>query len=331
MDRWSRRQFVQGAGAVGLALLTGCGRWPGQEQVPAPRMYRLGYLGGPTLPEPFRDGLRELGYVEGQNLLVAVRDAGVRPDSYAVLAAELVAWHPDVLVTPGTGTGRGARDATSTIPIVVLGQAGDLLASGLADSLARPGGNVTGLTAVNQSLAAKRLQLLKETAPTITRLAVLRYALDSAPSGTGMYTDTTAGSLGVQLQPVAVRSPDELERALEAILQEHAEALLVITSPLTLAARARIVDFAAQSRLPAAYEVLGFVQAGGLMAYMPRSADAYRRAAGYVDRILKGANPAELPIEQPMLFDFAINLKTAQALGLTIPEHVLLQATEVIQ
>ena len=327
MDHWSRRQFVQGVGVAGFGLLAGCGPPPWQAQ-PAPKVYRLGYLGASPLPEPFREGLRELGYVEGQNLVVELRDPGAREEVYRALAAELVALQVDVLVSPGAGTGRGLREATSTIPIVVLGQAGDVISAGLAASLDRPGGNVTGLTAVNRTLRQKRLQLLQETLPTATRIALLRYVQD-----TPLLADVedAAVRLGLELQVVEVRGSEELEHAFEVFLRERAEALLVAASPLTVAQRVRVVELAAQSRLPAMYEQAQFVQAGGLMAYAPRGADSARRGAAYVDKILRGAKPADLPIEQPMTFDFVINLKTAQALGLTIPPHVLLQATEVIQ
>jgi putative tryptophan/tyrosine transport system substrate-binding protein len=325
--RLTRRQVVQGAGIVGLGLLAGCGRLPGQP--PALRVYRLGYLGATALPEPFRAGLAELGYVEHQNLVVGSRDAGPGADRYQALAAELVEWRPDVLVAPGSGTGRALRQATDTIPIVVLGRAGDLLDIGLAASLARPGGNVTGLTAISRPLREKRVQLLKETVPAATRGALLILGEVTGQAIAGIVD--VARSVGLELQPVVVRGRDELELAFEAMLRERPEALLVASTPLAVAERQRIVDLVAEARLPVMYELTEFVRAGGLMAYVPRVADSERRAAMYVDKILRGAKPADLPVEQPMTFDFVVNLKTARELGITFPNEILLQVTEVIQ
>jgi putative ABC transport system substrate-binding protein len=242
---------------------------------------------------------------------------------------ELVDLRVDVIVTPATSVAQVAREASTTIPIVNAGiVGGDLIEAGLVASLARPGRNVTGLTTFDSDLVGKRLQLLAEVAPGAWRLAVLWAG--SLPTRHELYTQA-AELLGAELQLLELYSGDELERVFEAMIREGARALEVRAGPLVNQNRARIVDLAVQHRLPTIGDARPFPASGGLMAYYPRSADLWRRAASYVDRILKGANPAELPVERPTTFDFVINAKTAQALGLTIPHHVLLQATEVIQ
>jgi putative ABC transport system substrate-binding protein len=333
MDHWSRRQFAQGLGVASLGVLAGCGRLPGQApQVGQPprRVYRVGFLSsaGTAGPEDFRNALSELGYVEGENLILETRLTPQVGDQVA-LSRELVALRVDVLVTSAVAPARAASEATSTIPIVNAGiVGGDLIEAGLAESQARPGRNVTGLTTFDSDLLGKRLQLLTEVAPGVARVAIL--GLGGEYAARERYA-RAAEQLGVQLQLLELRGVDEVERAFEAMSEEHADALEVRSAPGVNQHLARIADLAIRQRLPTMGASRQLADVGGLMAYQPRTADLWRRAAAYVDRILKGANPAELPIERPTIFDFVINLKTAQALGLTIPPPVLAQATELIQ
>jgi putative ABC transport system substrate-binding protein len=332
----SRRQVVQGVGALGLGLLAACGRWPGQVQPPA-KVPRIVLLGGGSLDayrdrhEAFRQGLRDLGYVEDQNFVIESRMADGYLDRLPELAVELTRQPVDVLVISSAAAVAAAKQATTTIPIVIA-ESDDPVERGFVASLAQPGGNITGLSHIGKDLAQKRLELLKALAPGASLVAVL-WTRSGGGANVIQWTETqdAAQVLGVQLQSLEVQDPDDIERVLEATSRERLDALIVVHSgPVTLR-RAQIIDFATKSRLPAIYGFREYVEAGGLMAYGPNLPDMYRRAAYYVDRILKGAQPADLPIEQPMRFDFAINLGTAQALGLTIPPHVLLQATEVIQ
>jgi putative tryptophan/tyrosine transport system substrate-binding protein len=331
---WSRRQLVQGAGAVGLGLLAACGRLPGQ--APAPRVPRIGYLaGGQGGAGPSRDafleGLRELGYVDGQNIVIEYRYVGAQADQFDALAGELVNLPVDVLVVVGARPTQAAQSATSTIPVVIAFTSDDPVAAGLVASLARPGGNVTGLSAISPQLSGKRLELVQETVGGGAPIAVLWNAANPAPRARFEETQAAAQVLGVPVQSLAVREASDLDRAFEAAVRERAAALIALRDSLTLSSQAQLVELAAKHRLPAMYEDRVWTDAGGLMAYGPSIPDMSRRAATYVDKILKGAKPSDLPVEQPMRFDFVINLKTAQALGLTIPHHVLLQATEVIQ
>ena len=333
MSRVSRRQVVQSVGAMGLALLAGCGRLPLPGQQPA-RVPRIGWLANASRGEElraFRHGLGELGYVEGQTIVIEERYNEGRMDPLPELAAELVRLEVDVFVVGAGNPGiRAARDATSTIPIVGLAGV-DPVAAGLVASLGRPGGNVTGLAALSKGLSQKRLELLKEAAPAISRVAVL---WDSTVPDKAIELNEipeAALKLGVQIVSLEVREPEDFERVFAVGVKQQADALLVLNSGLTLTHRARIAELATSNRLPSISEFRETTLAGGLMAYGSNRFETFRRAAYYVDRILKGAKPADLPIEQPMTFDFVINLKTAQALGLTLPPHVLLQATEVIQ
>jgi putative tryptophan/tyrosine transport system substrate-binding protein len=326
----SRRRFVRGLGVAGAAVLAGCGPlpWPAQPAAPTARMHRLGYLGVGALAPPLREGLRELGYVEGQNLIIEARDPGDSLDRSAELAAELVALPVDLILTNGLGHLRAAKAATGTIPIVNAGGGGDLVQLGIVDSLARPGGNVTGTTVVADRLHGKGLQLLAEAAAPVARMAVLCDGNTMVPQ-VRAYFEAEVSALGIQPLIVDPRGPDALEGAF-ATISEHADAVYVVASPLAFTHRARVVALAAQHRLPAMYEIAPFVRAGGLMAYQGSAIEMFRRAAYYVDRILKGASPADLPIEQPRETDFVINLGAARGIGLTIPEQVLVRATEVI-
>ena len=334
--RWSRRQIVQGAGAVGLGLLAGCGRWPGQAQQPA-RVARVGYLAtneveaaGPSYLGVFLQSLTEIGYVVGQNLVIEPRFAGGQPDRLPALAAELVALPVDVLLVRGTVPVRAAMTATTTIPIVVV-RSNDPVAFGLATSLARPGGNVTGVSSIAQQLNGKRLELLKDAVPAVSRVAVIWNPAIADRGAEFPETEAAGRALGLTIQSLEVRAAEELARAFAAAIQDRADALLTLDNFLLSVHLGQLVDFTTQNRLPWMAASPDWPAAGGLLAYGSNVPDQYRRAAYYVDRILNGAKPADLPIEQPMTFDFVINLKTAQALGLTIPHHVLLQATEVIQ
>ena len=303
----------------------------------AARAARIGYLasnlaGGPHQREAFRQGLRDLGYVEGRNFVVEYRDAERKLERLPTLAAELVALKVDLIVAPTTLAARAAKQATETISIVFATVA-DPVASGLVTSLARPGGNVTGLSSLAPELVGKRLEQLKQAVPGVSQVAVLW-----EPGGLGERTerdmlkaaDVTALALGVRLQVVEARGPADFDRAFSEMTRARTGALAVLPSNMFGNERRRLLDLAAKNRLPAVYERREFVDAGGLMAYGANVADLYRRAATYVDKILKGAKPADLPVEQPTKFELVINLKTARALGLTIPPS-LLQLAEVIQ
>jgi len=282
------------------------------------------------LHEAFLQGLRDLGYVEGENLIIERRDAEGQLERLPELAAQLVGLKVDVMVTwsvPGTSA---AQRATSTIPIV-MAEAGDPVRTGLVASLARPGGNVTGLSTMSSDIAGKQLQLLKEAAPQISRVAVL-YNPTFPASVLGMREAQAAGpALGLAILSMEVRTSDELEDQFAVMTSVHVDALLTLGDPFVSTHHRRILDFAAKSQLPASYRWREFVEAGGLMSYGPSLRDFFRRAATYVHKILQGAKPADLPVEQPTKFELVINLKTAQALGLTIPSTLLFQADEVIR
>ena len=299
------------------------------------RVARIGLLAASSLDrtapslEAFLQGLRDLGYVEGQNVTIEPRYADGSAEWLPGLAAELVQADPDVILTVTTPATLAAKNATSAIPIVFV-SVGNPVATGLVESIARPGGNVTGLTGFGPNLAAKRLQLLTEAIPGISRVAVLR---DPNPSNAFEWRELEAAGegLGLRLQLLEVHSLDDLDGALEAVIAAHADALFLMTGTIVELQWARIVGFAVQNKLPSLGYARPFVVRGGLMAYGPSTADRrFKRAAYYVDRILKGAKPADLPVEQPMTFDFVVNMKTAQALGITFPNEIMLQVTEVI-
>ncbi|MFQ5899788.1 MAG: ABC transporter substrate-binding protein, partial [Candidatus Methylomirabilia bacterium] len=300
----------------------------------AGKVSRMGFLSHRPSPhyEPFWQGLRERGWVEGQNLIIERRWAKGRSERFPDLAAELVGLQVDAIVAVTSAATRAAMQATRTTSIVMT-VVGDPVTSGFVASLARPGGNVTGLSLLaGLEIEAKRLQLLKEVVPHATRVAVLVNPTNPIhPPIVSQQLPLAAERLRLRLQILEARRPDELESAFEAATRERAEALLVLADPLTVIHRARIAALAAKSRLPAIYLLRANVEAGGLMSYGVDLRDHFRRAAFYVDRVLRGANPAELPIEQPMKFEFVINLKTAKALGLTIPPSVLFRADRVIK
>jgi putative ABC transport system substrate-binding protein len=319
---------------VGLALAP----LAGEAQQQPGKVYRIGVLfnTAPNTPvsqrgfEAFEQGLRERGWVEGQNTIIERRYAEGRAERFPDLAAELVRLKVDVIVTVAAPAALAAKQATTTIPIVATAVS-DPVGLGLIASLARPGGNVTGLATLFPELAAKRLALLKETLPRVSRVAVFWNGANPGNVLTWKEVQVTARTLGVTLQSREVRGPDDFERAFAAITKERPEALLTLDDPLIFQYQTSIVDFAAKKRLPAMHAWRESVEVGGLMAYSANLPDMQRRAATYVDKILKGAKPADLPVEQPTKFELVINLKIAKALGLTIPQSILLRADEVIQ
>jgi putative tryptophan/tyrosine transport system substrate-binding protein len=302
---------------------------------PSAKVARIGYLLGTTqeqerLLEAFLEAMRALGYVEGQHLVMEYRAAEGQYERLPDLAAELVRLKVDVLLASSPPAALAAKQATTTIPIVMLGVA-DPVKNGLVASLARPGGNITGLASLPHELIGKRLELLKAVLPTVSRVAVLWNPANHASAVAVREADVATQALGVQLHRVEARGPDAFDRAFAAMTEAHAEALLILGDPLFFEHRRRLVELAVRSRLPTMHNIRPYVEAGGLMAYGPRVTDLRRRAAVYVDKILKGAKPADLPVEQPMTFELIINLKTAEALGLTIPPTLLFQATDVIR
>jgi len=281
-----------------------------------------------TFLPAFRQGLRDLGYVEGRTVSLEERSANGRTDRLPSLARELVRMKVDVLVTITSPGVRAAREATSTIPIVA-GAVDDAVEQGFVASLAHPGGNVTGVSRLNTELSAKRLELLKEALPEVTRVAVLREAVGGVSSIQA--TATAARTLRVHLQIFELRDPNELPTVFAAMAKDRIEALTVLPGPLITSQIPGIVELASRTRLPAVFPEARFVEAGGMMSYGPNLAEMYRRAAGYVDKILKGVKPSNLPVEQPTKFESIINLKTAKALGLTIPPSLLQRADQVIE
>jgi putative tryptophan/tyrosine transport system substrate-binding protein len=305
------------------------------EAQPSAKVARIGYLLGTTQEqepwlEAFLEAMRALGYVEGQHFVMAYRAAAGQSERIPDLAAELVRLKVDVLLVTNASTALAAKHATTTIPIVMAGVAYPV-ESGLVASLARPGGNITGLASLPHELIGKRLELLKAVLPTVSRVAVLWNPANHASAVAVREADVATQALGVQLHRVEARGPDAFDRAFAAMTEAHAEALLILGDPLFFEHRRRLVELAVRSRLPTMHNIRPYVEAGGLMAYGPRTTDLRRRAAVYVDKILKGAKPADLPVEQPMTFELIINLKTAEALGLTIPPTLLFQATDVIR
>jgi putative tryptophan/tyrosine transport system substrate-binding protein len=307
------------------------------EAQPAAKVYRIGLLGTVPLTDPgtsriwdgFLEGLRQLGYVEGQNLVIEGRYSEGRSERLPALAAELVQLKVDVIVAAAT-TADEAKRTTSTIPIVMTNH-GDPVGSRVVASLARPGGNVTGLSALSPALVGKQLQLLKEAVPRVSRVAVLSNPTHPSHPTSLREAEVAARSLKVRLQILEARAPTEFAGAFSAATKESAGALLVLGDPMFFGERTRIVELAAKSRLPLMSIQKEYAEAGGLLAYGIDQRDSFRRAATYVDKILKGAKPADLPVEQPTKFELVINLKTAKALGLTLPQSVLGRADEVIQ
>jgi putative ABC transport system substrate-binding protein len=294
---------------------------------------RIGYLAqGATSSsssnlKAFREGLRQLGYVEGQNIIIEYRYAESRTERFPDLVADLVRLKVDVIVASGTQANLAARKATGAIPIV-MANSDDPLGSGLVESLARPGGNVTGFSSMGRELSGKRLELFREAFPKVRRLAVLWH---TAANPAFRETQTAAQTLGFKILSSEVRGPEDLDSAFALLTGERSDGLFTVSSAFMTVNRKRIVEFAAKNRLPAIYHNEQFVEDGGLMSYATSIRDLHRRAATYVDRILKGAKPADLPVEQPTKFELVINLKTAKQIGLTIPPNVLARADKVIR
>jgi putative ABC transport system substrate-binding protein len=321
---------------AGLGLLSGCGRLPlPPQQAPGPRT--IGFLAPTTGPyigtpaavyEAFRRGLRDLGYAEGRDIVLDYRP-GADPAQLAELAADLVRREVDLIVAAGVAS-FAIRARTDAIP-VVFGFSGDPVEAGFADSYARPGRNMTGMTFLGEKLTAKRLELLKQAAPAIARVAVLAYPGHPGEQREWQDAQAAAQSLGVTLRRLAVSSSDDFDRAFAAMASEPTDALLAFTDNITLAHRARMAEFALERRLPSVFGWKEYAEAGGLLSYGPTLDDAWGRIAVYADKILKGTKPADLPVEEPTKFEFTVNLRAAQAIGLTIPDQVLLQATELIQ
>jgi putative ABC transport system substrate-binding protein len=317
-----------------IVAFTACGA-RAEAQQPT-KVFRIGYLTAGSLSaqsvriEALRQGLRELGYAEGKNLVIEYRHAEGKFDRLPALAAELVRLKVDIIISGGPTVTRAAKGATSTIPVVMV-QDSDPVGSGFVASLARPGGNITGLSTLHPELSGKRLELLKETVAKLTRVAILGDSTEPANAQSLKELELAAKAFGVKLQYLDVLSPKDIEAAFRAASKERADAVLLLASAVYTPHRKEVVDLAVKSQLPAIYISSEFVEAGGLMAYGVSYIDLYRRAATYVDKILKGAKPAELPVEQPVKFEFIINLKAAKQIGLTIPPNVLARADRVIR
>jgi len=321
-----RRQFIT---LIGGAAAT----WPIAAPAQQGVKYRIGFLSAGVIPKywsNFVDGLRELGWIEGKNIVFDLRQAENRLDRLPELAAELVRLNVDAIATVGTLAPLAAKQVTTSIPIVML-SAGDPLGSGLVASLARPGGNVTGMSLMTPDLGGKRLELLKEVLPRLARAAIIWNAANPYSALVFGETQGAAKKLTVELQSLEVRGPDDFDGAFEAAKRQHPEALITVEDPLTFTYAKRIAEFAVAHQLPALHGLREFVTADGLMSYGASLADLARRAAGYIDKILRGAKPADLPVQQPTKFELVINLKTARALGLEIPPTLLARADEVIE
>jgi ABC-type uncharacterized transport system substrate-binding protein len=325
-----RREFITLLGGVVVAC-----PFAARAQQPA-KVPRIGFLGNSTaalesnLVRAFRDGLRDLGYEEGRSIVIEYRWAEGMYERFPVLIAELVALKVDAIVTAGTPASVAVKNATTTIPLVMVA-VGDPVATGLVASLARPGGNITGLTSMSVEMEGKRLELLREVSPKISHIAVLWNAASPIQVIEEEEVRAAAQVLGMKMLSLGVRTREQIDEALAAIMRERPDALLVLADRLFLHHRMRIMDFAAKERLPGVHAYRELVEAGGLMSYGPSYADMHRRAATYVDKILKGAKPGDLPVERPTKFELVVNLGAARALGLTIPPAVILRADELIE
>jgi putative ABC transport system substrate-binding protein len=325
-----RRDFIKAIAGLGAA-------WPiaarAQQPAKLPRLCFLTFDPGPlqsTRFGAFFDGLRDLGYVQGQTITIDYLTADGQAERYPALAAQCVRLGADVIVTTTTPATQAAKHATHAIPIVMIGL-GDPVGTGLVDSLARPGGNVTGLSQMTPSVAVKRLELLRELVPQISRVLVLSHLSDPIAAPQVKALEETARSLGIKLQIRDIRAAGDLAVAFDAGVQERAEGVMATGESIFVVNRARLLELAARHRLPGVYHHKAIAEAGGLMAYQPVITVMHRRAATYVDKLLKGAKPADLPIEQPTKFEFVLNLKTAKALGLTVPPTLLARVDEVIE
>ena len=306
----------------------------GEAQQASGKIPRIGYLaaglGAATRSETFKQGLRDLGYVEGKNIIIEYRNAEGKIERYPDLVADLVGLKVDVIFTSSTPGALAAKNATKTIPIVFT-NVGDPVANGLVASLARPGGNITGLSTLAPELSGKGLELLKETIPKLSRVAVVWNPDNPGKTSSFKETEVAAQALRLQLQSLEVRGPNDVEPAFQAAKKERAGALIVLRDVVVSSQIKRILELALKNQMPAIYGDRGFVDAGGLMSYGPNIDDLFRRAATYVDKILKGTKPADLPIERPSKFELVINLKTAKQIGLMIPPNLLARADRVIK
>jgi len=299
-------------------------------------VYRIGFLGNSTaaleanLVGPFREGLRDLGYVEGRNVLIEYRWAEGKYDRFPALIGELLALKVAVIVTAGTPATLAVKKATTSVPLV-MSAVGDPVGAGIVPSLSHPGGNITGLTAISTEMDAKRLELLREVVPSVSYIALLWNAASPLQVLAEKQVQAAAQVLRMRVLSLGVKTEEEIKSALAVMARERPDALLVLADRLLLHHRALIMDFATRHRLPGVHAYRELVEAGGLMSFGPSYADMHKRAAYFVDRILKGAKPSDLPVERPRTFELVINLKAAKALGLTIPQSVLLRGTEIIQ
>jgi putative ABC transport system substrate-binding protein len=322
-----RRDFITLLGGATAA-------WPLAARGQQERIPKIGLLRTNAPPDPFvdafRDGMRTLGYEEGHTVLYETRWAEGKPDRLPVLAAELTALNVDIILTGGDTAIHAAQNAAPATPIV-MGASNDPVGAGFAHSLARPGGMVTGSTIFSKELSQKRLELFRETVPSLAQVAVLINPSFPAALSETKATEEAAQILGITMQPVTASGVDELERALKSLTNSKVDGLITLADPFFTAHRGRIVDLVNAARLPTMLHWREFVQAGGLLSYGPDNVELYRRAANFVDKILKGARPGDLPIEQPTKFVLAINLKTARTLGIAVPQSVLFRADEVIE
>ena len=323
----NRREFI--------TLVGGAAAWPvtarAQSKIP-----RIGFLGNSTaaleanLLDAFREGLRELGYEEGRNIIIEYRWADGKYDHFPVLVAELIAAKVDAIVTAGTPAALAVKNATTTVPLVMVA-VGDPIGTGLVPSLARPGGNLTGLSSIAPDLEGKRLQLLREVTPALSYVAMFINSLNPFHVSSMKQAHEAAQAMGIKLQLHDIRKSEDLDEAFAAIRKERPDALLILADRVFLHNRERIVDFANEQRLPNVNAYKELVEVGGLMSYGPSYEDMHKRAAIYVDKILKGAKPADLPIEQPSKFTFIVNIKAAKTLGVTVPSQLLGLADQLIE
>jgi putative tryptophan/tyrosine transport system substrate-binding protein len=325
-----RREFI-------LALAGAAAAWPFAARAQqAGKIPRVGFMGNSTaaleanLVAPFREGLHELGYQEGRNIVIEYRWAEGKYERFPALVAELLAVRVDVIVTAGTPATLAVKKATSTVPLVMIA-VGDPVGTGIVPSLARPGGNITGLSSIAPDLEGKRLELLREVIPKLSHVVLFINPLNPFHMVSMQQAFAAAQALGIKLQPLEVRTSGELEAAFAAIVRQKPDALLILADRIFLHDRKRMMDFATEHRLPSVNAYRELVEAGGLMSYGPSYEDMHRRAADYVDKILKGAKPGDLPVEQPTKFTLIVNLKAAKAIGVDVPPILLTRADEVIE
>ena len=331
ISKWDSASKAIYSLAVCVMLLADAVQIEAQQTMSLPR---IGYLAGDSgtrTIEAFRQGLRDFGYIEKKNVLIEWRFAEKSSSRYRTLAEELIGLKPRVIVAGNGPAVTALKQATSKIPIIIAYYGGDPVADGLVSSFAKPGGNITGAIPLTSELSGKRLEIVKEALPSVSRLAIMWNPDASSTRSQWEETTSAARRLGLDTISVEVRSPDDIATAIQAAKRQEANALVVLTDPVTYISRQQIVGFAKKLQFPGMYPLDDFTEAGGLMSYSPNNEAQYRRAAYYVDKILKGANPGDLPIEQPTKFELVINLKTAKQIGVTIPPNVLARADRVIR